>query len=109
MGGLLQKKLALKVKGVHYPLIIAAAYSGFTFYGLGLSASIPILISTPGHFLEDAMGLVTLSETIFSLPMIITTVVLLITLPLFNAMLHPKDPKKTLWRLIQHYMQINQK
>lgn len=94
IGGIIAKKLALKVKGVHYPLIIAAAYSGFTFYGLGLSASIPILISTPGHFLEDAMGLITLSETIFSLPMILTTIVLLITLPLFNAMLHPKDPKK---------------
>ena len=93
IGGIIAKKLALKVKGVHYPLIIAAAYSGFTFYGLGLSASIPILISTPGHFLEDAMGLITLSETIFSLPMILTTVVLLITLPLFNAMLHPKDSK----------------
>ena len=93
IGGIIAKKLALKVKGVHYPLIIAAAYSGFTFYGLGISASIPILISTPGHFLEEAMGLITLSETIFSLPMIVTTIVLLITLPLFNAMLHPKNPK----------------
>ncbi len=93
IGGIIAKKLALKVKGVHYPLIIAAAYSGFTFYGLGISASIPILISTPGHFLEDAMGLITLSETIFSLPMVVTTIVLLITLPLFNAMLHPKNPE----------------
>ena len=41
IGGVVAKKLALKVKGVHYPLIIAAAYSGFTMYGLGLSASIP--------------------------------------------------------------------
>ena len=40
IGGVVAK-LALKVKGVHYPLIIAAAYSGFTMYGLGLSASIP--------------------------------------------------------------------
>lgn len=92
VGGIIAKKLAVKVKGVHYPLIIAAAYSGFTFYGLGLSASIPILISTPGHFLEENMGLIALSETIFSLPMIITTIFLFITLPLFNAMLHPKDP-----------------
>ncbi|MCZ8541374.1 short-chain fatty acid transporter [Psychrobacillus psychrodurans] len=93
IGGIIAKKLALKVKGVHYPLIIAAAYSGFTFYGLGLSASIPILISTPGHFLEENMGLIALTETIFSLPMIITAIFLLITLPLFNSMLHPKDPK----------------
>lgn len=59
VGGIIAKKLAIRVKGVHYPLIIAAAYSGFTFYGLGLSASIPILISTPGHFLEGKWGLLT--------------------------------------------------
>lgn len=96
VGGIIAKKLAIKVKGVHYPLIIAAAYSGFTFYGLGLSASIPILISTPGHFLEDAMGIVSLSETIFSLPMILTAIFLFITLPIFNAKLHPKDPKNVI-------------
>lgn len=96
IGGIIAKKLALSVKGVHYPLIIAAAYSGFTVYGLGLSASIPILISTPGHFLEEEMGVIPLAETIFSLPMILTVLVLLITLPLFNAMLHPKDPSKVI-------------
>lgn len=96
IGGIIAKKLATKVKGVHYPLIIAAAYSGFTFYGLGLSASIPILISTPGHFLEENMGIIALSETIFSLPMILTAIFLLITLPLFNAMLHPKDAKNVI-------------
>lgn len=91
IGGIMAKKLAGKVKGVHYPLIIAAAYSGFTMYGLGLSASIPVLISTPGHPLEKAMGIVSLSQTIFSLPMIITSVVVIVTLPLLNAMLHPKN------------------
>ncbi|MFJ7972036.1 short-chain fatty acid transporter [Psychrobacillus sp. NPDC096389] len=96
IGGIIAKKLATKVKGVHYPLIIAAAYSGFTFYGLGLSASIPILISTPGHFLEENMGIIALSETIFSLPMILTAIFLMITLPLFNAMLHPKDAKNVI-------------
>lgn len=90
IGGVIAKKLALKVKGVHYPLIIAAAYSGFTMYGLGLSASIPVLISTKGHPLEAQMGVIPLSETIFSAPMLITSLVVLITLPLLNAWLHPR-------------------
>ncbi|MFL9925295.1 TIGR00366 family protein [Herbaspirillum lusitanum] len=90
IGGVIAKKLALKVKGVHYPLIIASAYSGFTMYGLGLSASIPVLISTKGHPLESQMGVIPLSETIFSAPMLITSLVVLITLPLLNAWLHPK-------------------
>jgi len=91
IGGIIAKKLALRVKGVHYPLIIAAAYSGFTMYGLGLSASIPVLISTKGHPMEGQMGVVPLSETIFSAPMLVTSLVVLITLPLLNAWLHPKQ------------------
>lgn len=93
IGGVIAKKFALHVKGVHYPLIIAAAYSGFTFYGLGLSASIPLLISTQGHPLEKAMGLIPLSETIFAPPILIAAAVLLATLPFLNATLHPKDEK----------------
>jgi short-chain fatty acids transporter len=90
IGGIVARKLALSVKGVHYPLIIASAYSGFTLYGLGLSASIPVLISTKGHPMEAQMGVIPLSETVFSPMMLITSLVVLITLPLLNAWLHPK-------------------
>ena len=90
VGGIVARKLALRVKGVHYPLIIASAYSGFTLYGLGLSASIPVLISTKAHPLEAQMGVIPLSETIFSPTMLITSLVTLVTLPLLNAWLHPK-------------------
>ncbi|UIF90789.1 short-chain fatty acid transporter [Cupriavidus sp. UYPR2.512] len=92
IGGIIARKLALKVRGVHYPLIIAAAYSGFTLYGLGLSASIPVLISTPGHPMEKLMGVIPLSETIFSAPMLLTSLAVIVTLPLLNAWLHPRNP-----------------
>ncbi|GMG93793.1 short-chain fatty acids transporter [Cupriavidus sp. TKC] len=94
IGGIIARKLALKVKGVHYPLIIASAYSGFTMYGLGLSASIPVLISTPGHPMEKLMGVIGLKETIFSTPMLLTSLAVIVTLPLLNAMLHPRDVKE---------------
>lgn len=90
IGGLMARKLALKVKGVHYPLIIAAAYTGFTMYSLGLSATIPVLISTKGHAFESTMGLISLKETIFSTPMLLTSLAVLIALPLLNAAMHPK-------------------
>jgi short-chain fatty acids transporter len=96
IGGVVAKKLALKIKGVHYPLIIAAAYSGFTMYGLGLSASIPVLVSTANHPLAKQMGTIPLSETIFSVPMLITSLVVLVTLPLLNAWLHPKAGEKVI-------------
>jgi len=93
IGGIIARKLALKVKGVHYPLIIASAYSGFTMYGLGLSASIPVLISTPGHPMEKLMGVIALKDTIFSTPMLLTSLAVIVTLPLLNAMLHPRDAR----------------
>ncbi|RWU21093.1 short-chain fatty acid transporter [Pseudomonas alkylphenolica] len=100
VGGVVARKLALHVKGVHYPLIIASAYSGFTLYGLGLSASIPVLISTKGHPMQDQMGVIPLSETIFSPAMLLTSLVVIVTLPLLNAWLHPKagQPVKELER-----------
>lgn len=94
IGGIMARKLALKVKGVHYPLIIAAAYTGFTMYSLGFSATIPVLISTKGHSFESTMGIIPLTETIFSAPMLITSLVVLIALPLLNAAMHPKKGEK---------------
>jgi short-chain fatty acids transporter len=90
IGGVVARKLATEVKGVHYPLIIASAYSGFTLYGLGLSATIPLTIATPGHPLQKNMGLISLDQTIFSPYMLITAAVVLVTLPLLNGALHPK-------------------
>lgn len=92
MGGIVAQKLAMNVKGLHYPLAIAAGYSGFAVYGIGLSGSVPLLMATPGNFVEDQIGLIPLSQTIFSPYLLITNLVVLIVLPLFNAMLHPKDP-----------------
>ncbi|WP_022981469.1 short-chain fatty acid transporter [Ideonella sp. B508-1] len=90
LGGIVGRKLARRNRGVPYPLIIASAYSGFTMYGLGFSATIPVLISTKGHAFESKMGLIPLSETIFSTPILLTSLAVLLTLPLLNAAMHPK-------------------
>ncbi|RNL85733.1 short-chain fatty acid transporter [Halostreptopolyspora alba] len=90
IGGIVAQKLALHVRGLHYPLAIAAAYSGFALYGIGLSGSVPLVIATEDHFLQDQIGIIGLGETVFS-PVILTTAALVIVLlPLFNALLHPK-------------------
>lgn len=90
VGTIFAKKLAERIPNLHYPLVIAAAYSGFMFYGLGLSSTIPLLISTKGHFLEDSMGVIPISETIFSPFSMIIFVILIISLPLVNGMIRPK-------------------
>lgn len=94
MGGIMAQKLALNVKGLHYPLAIAAGFSGFAVYGIGLSGSVPLLLATPGNFVEDKIGIIPLSETVFSPYLLFTNLAVLIALPLFNAMLHPKDPSQ---------------
>lgn len=90
IGGVVAKKLATQIKGVHYPAIIASAYSGFTLYGLGLSATVPVVISAAGHPLEEAMGVIPLAQTIFSPPMLILSAITILTLPFLNAAMHPK-------------------
>lgn len=51
---------------VHFPLLVACGYCG-TLVGMqGLSASIPLILNTPNHFLQDEIGLIGLDKTIFS-------------------------------------------
>jgi short-chain fatty acids transporter len=52
---------------VHFPLLVASGWLGASTSMQGLSASIPLTINTPGHFLESQIGLIGLSATIFSL------------------------------------------
>ncbi|MES1951583.1 short-chain fatty acids transporter [Salinisphaera sp. S4-8] len=90
IGSLVAQKLAMNVRGLHYPLVISAAYSGFALYGIGLSGTVPLLLATPGHFLEDQIGIVSLGDTIFSPFVLGATIAVLVTLPFFNAWMHPK-------------------
>ncbi len=71
-------------KTVHYPLLGAAAYSGFAVWHGGLSGSAPVTVAAPGHFLADLLsptidgGVLPVSATLGSpLNLIITTGMLL--------------------------------
>jgi short-chain fatty acids transporter len=94
MGGIVAQKLGMNVKGLHYPLAIAAGYSGFAVYGIGLSGSVPLLIATEGHFLQEQIGIIPLAETIFSPTLLLTNLAVIVLLPVFNMALHPNDPSK---------------
>lgn len=91
-GTLMAKKLAERVPGVHYPLIIAVSYTTFGLYCFGVSSSTPLLIATQGHFLEKAMGVIPLSQTIFHPVNIICFLVLIVTMPIVNALIKPRGP-----------------
>lgn len=76
---------------VHYPLLIACAYCGSVVSMQGLSASIPLVLNTPGHFLEAQIGLISLNQTIFSWWSICIVATIIIVLPQVLRRLAPDD------------------
>lgn len=72
-GALLAREAAVQArrKGlkVHFPLIVAAGYSGFVVWHMGYSGSGPLTAATPGSFLAEVMGGTTLplSQTTFAI------------------------------------------
>ncbi|WP_353981057.1 TIGR00366 family protein [Salinicola endophyticus] len=79
-GAILAREMGRRV-AVHFPLIVAAAYGGELVRGP--STSIPLVIATPGHFMEDAIGIVPVSDTLYASWNIALTLALLALLVAF--------------------------
>jgi short-chain fatty acids transporter len=54
LAAVLGRELAIRVRGVHYPFLIACAFFSTGSWVTGLSSSIPLLLNTPGNFLIEA-------------------------------------------------------
>jgi short-chain fatty acids transporter len=78
---------------VDYPLLGTAAYMAMLLWHAGTTASAPLLINTKGHFLEDKIGLVPLSETVFLPSNLAVCALLLVAVPLILTRMHPKKPR----------------
>ena len=77
---------------VDYRLLVAAAYFGMgATWHSGLSASAPLLVATPGHFLEPRIGLVPIDRTIFHPFNLVLTAVVVAVLASLAYALHPRD------------------
>src|SRR5688572_13435803 len=51
---------------VDLPFLLAAVFAAQAIWQFGLSASAPLLVATPGHFLEGSIGVIPLRNTIWS-------------------------------------------
>ena len=105
-GAVIARKLdeyaAKKNLKINYPLVGAAGYSGLMIWHGGLSGSAPLTVEASGHFLEDQIGVISTSKTIFSSSNLITNALLIIALAVFVYFLakRGKDADKpTRWRL----------
>ena len=89
-GALLAREVAKRVKDVDYPLLIAAAYSGFVIWHAGLSGSIPLQIGAEGG--TEILGIsyfAPTSATIFHPMNLLMVGVILVLMPFVNYAMHP--------------------
>ena len=98
IGAVFARALAREVKGVDYPLLVAAAYSGFLIWHGGLSGSVPLSLASGGADLERMTGGVVTSaigvgDTLFTTLNLSIIALLVIGLPILNWAMHPAAPK----------------
>ncbi len=75
---------------VDYRLLVAAAYLGMgTTWHAGLSASAPLLVATPGHFMESTVGLIPVRETLFAPFNLVLVAIVVVVFAVLAPLLHP--------------------
>lgn len=89
-GAILARSVALNLRKVDFKLYVAVAYTGAITTGLfGISGSEFLLVNTPGYFMEEMLGLIPLSQTVFEPSLLIAQVLgLIIAVPLLAALIH---------------------
>ena len=76
---------------IHYPLLVASAYSGYVIWHMGYSSSSALFVATPGHLLEDKVGVIPVTETILSPINIVMALLALATITIVCPLMRPKE------------------
>ena len=89
----LARELALRVKGVNYPFLVAIVYFSSGSWVTGLSSSIPLLLNTESNYLIEAGVLSEVIPTSYTLGSnlnIVMIIIFVVIAPLFILLLIPK-------------------
>ena len=90
-GAVLVREIGRRKLGVDYRLLVAAAYLGLgTTWHAGLSGSAPLLVATPGHFLQDQVGIIPISRTTLSAFNVVLAGVVVALFAIVTPRLHPR-------------------
>ena len=97
VGGLISKFVAIgcrkkKIK-VHYPLLVASAYSGYVIWHMGYSSSAALFVASENHTLQNIIGIIPVTETIFSTFNLTTAFLALLLITLINPLMRPQTAK----------------
>jgi len=88
---ILIRVIARRNLGTDYRLLVASGYLGMgCAWHAGFSASAPLLVATPGHFMEKMIGVIPISGTILNTSNIIMVVVVLAVMSAMTVLLHPR-------------------
>ncbi len=87
---------------VDFPFLLAALWAASSVWQYGLSASAPLLVATPGHFLESTTGVLPLTTTIWSPAAILQELLFLSALIAVACWVKPRRP-----RLISEFPEAN--
>jgi short-chain fatty acids transporter len=87
LGAMFAREVARRIPKSDYSLLIACAYIGFLTWHGGLSGSVPLIAATPGNPMEKTVGLIPVSETLWTGYNIFITVALIVTLPFLTRMM----------------------
>ncbi len=92
LGTLFAMEVARNVQKADYRILIAAAYTAtIAILPASITVTAPLLVNTPGHSLEESIGLISLNQTIFG-PMLLFVALVSFVLVIwaFRAMM-PKE------------------
>ncbi len=93
---MLVRFVARRQPQVDYRLLVACAYFGLgATWHSGLSASAPLLVATPRHFLESKIGIVPIDATLFSSFNLLLLAVVVVVLTALAWVMHP-PPERAL-------------
>jgi len=93
VGGIISKFVAIgckqkKIK-VHYPLLVASAYSGYVIWHMGYSSSAALFVSSENHMLKEKIGIIPVTDTIFTSFNITIAILTLFVITVINPLMRP--------------------
>ena len=94
VGGIISKFVAIGCsKENKYTLssLVASAYSGYVIWHMGYSSSAALFVSSDGHSLIDKIGIIPVTETIFTNFNMILALITLIIITIINPLMRPTN------------------
>ncbi|MDA8344796.1 MAG: TIGR00366 family protein [Thermaerobacter sp.] len=97
--GMIAREIAKRVE-IHFPYLVAAAYSGFLVWASGIASSVAIISATPGNSVNFVQlythHILPESQTVFAWWNLLASLIIIVMLPILFRVMLPKDRSKWL-------------